>query len=108
MMAVDAPRVDGDSVVLPQLDDRVLNNSMGVVHGGVASMGLELVASAAVNAGAATMPLRTASLRVNFLRQFLGGAESHDVGTACTSVAAAASPTHRRSATTARWRSSPG
>jgi len=49
MMAVDTPRVDGDAVVLPQLVDRVINNSIDVVHGGIASAGLEVVASAAVN-----------------------------------------------------------
>ena len=30
MMAVDTPRVDGDAVVLPQLVDRVINNSIDV------------------------------------------------------------------------------
>jgi uncharacterized protein (TIGR00369 family) len=81
MMAVDTPRVDGDAVVLPQLVDRVINNSMDVVHGGIASAGLEVVASAALNAGRADDPLTTASLRVNFLRQFFAGAESRYVGT---------------------------
>jgi uncharacterized protein (TIGR00369 family) len=49
---------------------------MGVVHGGVASAGLEMAASAAVNAGRTDDPLTTASLRVNFLRQFLASDES--------------------------------
>lgn len=81
MMAVDAPRVDGAAVVLPQRVDRVINNSIDVVHGGIASTGLEIVASAAVNAGRTDDPLTTASLRVNFLRQFLAGGESRYVGT---------------------------
>jgi uncharacterized protein (TIGR00369 family) len=82
MMAVGTPRVDGDAVVLPQRCDQVLNNSIGVVHGGIASAGLEVVAAAAVNHGRADDPLSTASLRVNFLRQFLAGDESRYVGTA--------------------------
>ena len=81
MMAVDAPRVDGDEVVLPQRIDRVINNSIDIVHGGIASTGLEIVASAALNAARADDPLTTASLRVNFLRQFFAGGESRYVGT---------------------------
>lgn len=49
-------------------------------HFGVASAGLELAASAAVNRDADT-PLRTASVRVNFLRPFFAGADSRYVGT---------------------------
>ncbi|PRC51397.1 phenylacetic acid degradation protein, partial [Mycobacterium sp. ITM-2017-0098] len=37
----------GAAAVLVQRDDPVLNNSVGAVHGGVSSMGLELVGSAA-------------------------------------------------------------
>jgi uncharacterized protein (TIGR00369 family) len=62
--------------MLMQAADPVLNNSIGVVHGGVSAMGLELVGSAAVNADRDGDLLRTASLRVNFIRRFLGGAES--------------------------------
>ena len=43
-------------------------------------MALELVASAAVNAGRDNEPLRTASLRVNFMRQFRSGPESRYIG----------------------------
>lgn len=68
------------SVLLPQYADPVINNSTGVVHGGIASTGLEVVASAAVNAGRADQ-LVTASLRVNFLRPFRARAESRYVGT---------------------------
>lgn len=71
---------DGEAtVVLPQRVDPVLNNSIGIVHGGVASTGVELAAAAAVNAGRPDDPLTTASLRVNFLRQFIAGAESRYV-----------------------------
>jgi acyl-coenzyme A thioesterase PaaI-like protein len=52
------------------------------VHGGVSAMALELVASAAINAGRDEHALRTASLRVNFIRQFRGSPESRYVGTA--------------------------
>ncbi|OBA85562.1 phenylacetic acid degradation protein [Mycobacteriaceae bacterium 1482268.1] len=77
-------RVDegNDSPVLHQQPNTVLNNSLGVVHGGVAAAGLELAASAALNASHPGRPLNTASLRVNFLRQFLSGGESRYVGTA--------------------------
>jgi uncharacterized protein (TIGR00369 family) len=82
MMAVGSPHVDGAEVVLPQCSDPVLNNSIGVVHGGIASAGLEIVAAAALNAGRDDAPLATASLRVNFLRPFFAGGGSRYVGTA--------------------------
>lgn len=82
MMATGDPRLDGDTHVLPQGSDPALNNSIDVVHGGIASAGLEVVASAAVNSGRADDTLTTASLRVNFLRQFFAGGESRYVGTA--------------------------
>ncbi|MCW2734249.1 MAG: hypothetical protein JWR13_5065 [Mycobacterium sp.] len=82
MMASGAPRRDGDAHVLPQGSDPALNNSTDVVHGGIASGGLEVVASAAVNTGRADDWLTTASLRVNFLRQFFAGGQSRYVGTA--------------------------
>ena len=75
------PPQDG-AVVVAQLVDPILNNSLGIVNGGVASAGLELAASAAINT--ATEPadlLRTASLRVNFLRPFFAGRVSRYVGT---------------------------
>lgn len=71
---------DEGTVTLAQLPDPVLNNTMGVVHGGIASTGLEVVASAAVNSGRSD-PLITASLRVNFIRPFLAGAESRYAAT---------------------------
>ncbi|KWX67533.1 hotdog fold thioesterase [Mycobacterium sp. NAZ190054] len=76
MMAVQIAESGGAAAVLVQNDDAVLNNSVGVVHGGVSSMGLELVGNAAVNR-AATGEFRTASLRVNFLRPLHGGGEAH-------------------------------
>lgn len=68
--------------VLEQHIDPNLNNEIGIVHGGVAAAGLELVASAAVNHNSAGEHLRTASLRVNFLRPFIAGRHSRYVGTA--------------------------
>ncbi|CAN5739664.1 hotdog fold thioesterase [soil metagenome] len=70
-------RADGPAM-LTQLVDPILNNSLGIVNGGVASAGLELVASAVINAGE---HLQTASLRVNFLRPFFAGGASRYVGT---------------------------
>lgn len=79
-MAVRVAESGGSGPVLLQDEDPVLNNSLGIVHGGVSAMALELVASAAVNAGRGDQPLRTASLRVNFLRQFRSGPESRYLG----------------------------
>ena len=74
---------DGNgSPVLYQERNPVLNNNLAIVHGGVAAAGLELAASAALNADRAEQPLSTASLRVNFLRQFFSGDQSRYVGTA--------------------------
>jgi uncharacterized protein (TIGR00369 family) len=64
---------------LAQRPDSIINNLIGIVHGGVSSAGLELVASAAINHGQAE-PLRTASIRVNFLRPFFAGAQSRYEG----------------------------
>jgi hypothetical protein len=87
---------------------RTQNNSLGIVHGGVSAMALELVGSAAVNDGREDQPLNTASLRVNFLRQFHSGPESRYEGTALrVGRAAAASRRHARSTMTASRRSSP-
>lgn len=66
---------------LRQLPDPMINNLIGIVHGGVSSAGLELVASAAIN-HEQDRPLQTASIRVNFLRPFLAGAQSLYEGTA--------------------------
>ncbi len=75
LMAVEVAETGSAGSALVQADDPVLNNAVGAVHGGVSSMGLELVGSAAVHhAGGA--PFRTASLRVNFLRPFHGGGEA--------------------------------
>jgi uncharacterized protein (TIGR00369 family) len=83
-MAVRVAESAGAAKVLVQDSDPVLNNSLGIVHGGVSAMALELVGSAAVNDGRADQPLHTASLRVNFLRQFgtsSNGPESRYEGT---------------------------
>ena len=79
-----ALQINGEKAppVLHQGQNLALNNSLGIVHGGVAAAGLELAASAALNAERADQPLHTASLRVNFLRQFFSGDDSRYVGTA--------------------------
>jgi uncharacterized protein (TIGR00369 family) len=81
-MAVRVGEGGGAAKVLMQDPDPVLNNSLGIVHGGVSAMALELVGSAAVNEGREDEPLNTASLRVNFMRQFHTGPESRYEGTA--------------------------
>jgi uncharacterized protein (TIGR00369 family) len=81
-MAVRVAEGGGAGKVLVQDSDPVLNNSLGIVHGGVSAMALELVGSAAVNENCDDQPLNTASLRVNFLRQFRSGPESRYEGTA--------------------------
>jgi uncharacterized protein (TIGR00369 family) len=80
-MAVRVAESGGAGKVLVQDSDPVLNNSLGIVHGGVSAMALEVVGSAAVNDNRDDRPLHTASLRVNFLRQFRSGPESRYVGT---------------------------
>ena len=80
LMAVEVRPDEGASTVLGQRVDPILNNSLGIVNGGVASAGLELAASAAVNRGGG-QHMRTASLRVNFLRPFFSGAQSRYLGT---------------------------
>jgi uncharacterized protein (TIGR00369 family) len=82
LMAVRTRTAEGGTQMLSQIPDPILNNDIGIVHGGVAAAGLELVASAAVNDGRAGEPFRTASVRVNFLRPFFAGRESRYVGTA--------------------------
>lgn len=76
LMAVQVGETGGAATSLMQLDDPVLNSSVGAVHGGVSSMGLELVASAAVSRHSADAGFRTASLQVNFLPPFHGGRRS--------------------------------
>lgn len=78
IMAID---VD-DGNVIHQRENSALNNTLGIVHGGVSAAGLELAASAVLNADRAGNPLHTASLRVNYLRPFLSGGESRYVATA--------------------------
>jgi acyl-coenzyme A thioesterase PaaI-like protein len=77
IMAV-IPGAAGEAVLL-QARDRAVNNDMGIVNGGVAAAGLELVAAAALNAGRET-PLTTASLRVNFVRQMQCGGDARYEG----------------------------
>lgn len=80
LMAVQiAPATEGMRV-LHQVDDPVLRNGIGVIHGGVATAALEMAASAVINADGA--PFRTASIRVNFLRPFYASDQSRYVATA--------------------------
>jgi uncharacterized protein (TIGR00369 family) len=84
-MAVRIGEGGGTGKVLVQDPDPVLNNSLGIVHGGVSALALELVGSAAINENRDDRPFNTASLRVNFLRQFCtspDGPESRYEGTA--------------------------
>jgi len=72
-----ALRVGGlDPPVLFQQPNDNLQNSIGIVHGGISATALELVASAALNADRGTEPVHTASLRVSYLRRLMSGAES--------------------------------
>lgn len=74
-MSVEVAETGSRTAVLRQLSDPVINNSIGIVHGGVSAAALELVGSAALGNGDGK-PWRTASLRVNYLRQFRAGHES--------------------------------
>ena len=75
LMAVEPLPPEGGTYRLRQHPDPMVNNLIGIVHGGVSSAGLELVGSAALHHEQQT-PLRTASIRVNFLRPFTAGAQS--------------------------------
>jgi hypothetical protein len=56
-MAVRVAESGGAAKVLVQDPDPVLNNSLGIVHGGVSAMALELVGSSAVDEGRDDQPL---------------------------------------------------
>lgn len=81
LMSVEIETVESTDTVLHQLADQDLNNDIGIVHGGTAAAGLEVVASAAMNRDTQLDLLQTASLRVNFLRPFTSGAATRYVGT---------------------------
>lgn len=81
LMAVEPMTTAGGTYRLRQRPDPMINNLIGIVHGGVSSAGLELVAAAAIN-HEQSEPFRTASIRINFLRPFLSGAQSVYEGTA--------------------------
>lgn len=74
LMAVRVGPVTEGTTVLFQRPESGVKNDIGVMHGGVAAAGLELAASAAINAD--RLRLRTGSLRVNFLRPFHAGEDS--------------------------------
>jgi uncharacterized protein (TIGR00369 family) len=80
-MALGPPSIEDGAQRLHQRPDPMVNNLIGIVHGGVSSAGLELVAAAAIN-HEQSEPFRTASIRVNFLRPFIAGAQSVYEGTA--------------------------
>ncbi len=82
IMALHVDYADDGAPVIHQRGNSVLNNSLGIVHGGVSAAGLELAASAELNADRVGEPLHTASLRVNYLRQFLSGSDSRYAATA--------------------------
>ena len=82
IMALHVDHADDGAPVIHQRENSVLNNSLGIVHGGVSAAGLELAASAVLNADRVDEPLHTASLRVNYLRQFLSGGDSRYAATA--------------------------
>jgi uncharacterized protein (TIGR00369 family) len=80
VMAVEHRTGSDAEVVLAQRADPNLFNELGIVHGGVAAAGLELVASAAINRANLGDLFQTASLKVNFLRPFIAGRDSRYVG----------------------------
>jgi len=80
LMSAEAPPPQDGACLLTQRRDSIIDNLIGIVHGGVSSTGLELVAWAAINHGQSE-PLRTASIRVNFLRPFFAGERSRYEGT---------------------------
>lgn len=75
LMAVEPRPVRNGVYRLRQHPDPMVNNLLGIVHGGVSSAGLELAAAAAFNHDQ-DIPFRTASIRINFLRPFVAGAQS--------------------------------
>lgn len=75
LMAVEPLPVHDGVYRLRQHPDPMVNNLIGIVHGGVSSAGLELAAAAAFN-HEQDAALRTASIRINFLRPFIAGAQS--------------------------------
>jgi uncharacterized protein (TIGR00369 family) len=79
LMAVEPLPAHGGTYRLLQRPDPIVNNLIGIVHGGVSSAGLELVAAAAFN-HQQDRPLLTESIRVNFLRPFF--ARPHSDGDA--------------------------
>lgn len=82
LMAVSTESRAAGDTVLRQFSDPFLVNAVGSLHGGVATAGMELVASASVNADSLAAPMRTGSVRVNFLRPFIADETSRYVGTA--------------------------
>lgn len=79
LMAVRIRSADDGVRVLMQEPNPQIYNRIGAVHGGVAAAALELAASAAINRDGPHMS--TASVRVNFLRPFIGSDLSRYIAT---------------------------
>lgn len=91
---------------LLQDEDPVLNNLIGIVHGGVSAMALELVASAALNTGGPDQPLRTSSCTSISCARFIAAPNPVMSELLCVWDAVPASARPRPSAPAAEWRSS--
>jgi uncharacterized protein (TIGR00369 family) len=79
LMAVQVQPADDGVAVLMQKPNPAIYNRIDAVHGGVATAGLELAASAIMSNGSDHMV--TASIRVNFLRPFFASGQSRYVAT---------------------------
>lgn len=82
IMSLRLPEEGAAASVLWQPPTPFLDNTVGVVHGGVAAAGLELVGSAALNPRGSRQPMATASVHVNYLRRFVSGDRSRYEGRA--------------------------
>ena len=109
-MAVRVAESGGARKVLVQDSDPVLNNSLGIVHGGVSAMALELVGSAAVNENRDDGALNTASFGPTSCASSVPFPMVPNPVTReslCGSAAAAVSQRPERSTPTVSLRSSP-
>jgi hypothetical protein len=109
-MAVRVAEGGGAGKVLVQDPDPVLNNSLGIVHGGVSAMALELVRSAAVTTAARIARCTRLRYGSTFCASSvpLPMVPNHVMSERrCGSAAAAVSQRPERSTPTARRRSSP-
>ena len=108
LMTLEVGETGGAATVLLQGEDAALNNLVGVVHGGISSMGLELAASAEVNRGprgSRTAPRRCGS--TSCARSTVARRRAM-WPTACIVGAAPGWPRPGRWAATVGWRCSAG